>query len=238
MNEQLEIVSHQRVIAILERNPDGILSFRYVPHAGDNVAATPQISASLPIREEPYGEAELLPFFEGLLPEGLAREQLTLRFRLELTDVFGLLREIGRDIAGALSVVPPGTQLAATDEAVEWLDETQLAERVAELQDWPLAVNPELEIRISLAGVQSKMAVVIVGGRIGLPQGTTPSTHILKPTSPEAMTRRQRPVYPALVGNELLSLRLAQLSGLAVPQLALMRIDEQPALLIQRYDRE
>lgn len=95
------------------------------------------------------------------------------------------------------------------------------------------------DIRISLAGVQDKLAVVVnPSGRIGLPRGTTPSTHILKPASTERRGRRgDRLAYPALVANEAMCLTLARHAGIEVPELQVLNVDDEPALLIARYDR-
>lgn len=80
------------------------------------------------------------------------------------------------------------------------------------------------------------MAVVVEGDRLGLPRGTTPSTHIVKP-SPTA--RRGRDLaYPALVANEAFCMTLAREAGLTVPDVRVMDIDGEPALLISRYDRD
>lgn len=239
MPERLWIVRDGVTIADLERD-DGRLSLRYRPEVIARAEGAPLLSVSLPVRREPYAEPDLLPFFAGLLPEGLVRERLATRFQLSALDVFGFLRTIGRDSAGALSVVEEGTDLIAEREAgVEWLDDEQLAERVAELGTRPLADEPAAGIRISLAGVQDKMAIVIDGPRIGLPRGTTPSTHILKPVSAERRGRRNgKLAYPSLVANEAFCSVLARRAGLRAATVEIRPIDGEPALFITRHDRE
>ena len=238
--ERLWVARATQVVASLERDEKSQLTLTYQSAVVKARADLPLLSTSLPVREEPYSQSELLPFFEGLLPEGSARDRLAVRLRLEPDDVFGFLREIGRDCAGAYSIVPVGTDLeAARHEGVEWLNQDQLAETVAELATRPLAVEPGEDIRISLAGAQDKMAVVVEGDRIGLPRGTTPSTHIIKPSSTARRGRRGRDLaYPALVANEAFCMSLARESGLTVPDVRVMDIDGEPALLISRYDRD
>ncbi len=238
MTERLWVVRDGVTIADLERD-DGGLALRFRPEVVARATGAPILSVSLPVRAEPYADAELLPFFAGLLPEGLVRERLALRFRLDVSDVFGFLRAIGRDSAGALSIVEEGTDLAAEREAgVAWLSDEQLAQRVADLGTRPLADEPDAGIRISLAGVQDKMAVVVDGDRIGLPRGTTPSTHILKPASTERRGRRgDKPAYPSLVANEAFCTVLAARANLRVASVEIRAIDGAPALLIARYDR-
>jgi serine/threonine-protein kinase HipA len=237
--ERLWVARTTELVATLERNEDGQIHLTYQADLVKSCAGLPLISTSLPVREAPYSQSELLPFFAGLLPEGSARDRLAVRLRLEPDDVFGFLREIGRDCAGAYSIVPDGTDLeAALHEGVEWLNADRLAETVSELATTPLAFEPAEDIRISLAGAQDKMAVVRDGERTGLPRGTTPSTHILKPSPSARRGRRGRDLaYPALVANEGFCMTLARESGITVPEVSVIDIAGEPALLISRYDR-
>jgi serine/threonine-protein kinase HipA len=140
---------------------------------------------------------------------------------------------------GAFSIIPEGMDLAAAEsEGVAWLSQDDLAEAVRDLAARPLGVEPGEDIRISLAGAQDKLVIVVADGRIGLPRGTTPSTHILKPASQAVIGRRRRPAFPALVSNEAFCMKLAALSGLDIPAVDLMMIDDELALIVARYDRE
>ena len=67
MAERLWVVRDGTPIADLERDGGRIeLRFRSEVVARANGAAL--LSVSLPVRTAPYAEAELLPFFAGLLP--------------------------------------------------------------------------------------------------------------------------------------------------------------------------
>jgi hypothetical protein len=58
-----------------------------------------------------------------------------------------------------------------------------------------LGDEPEQGIRISLAGAQEKLVVVLgQDGRVGLPRGDTPSTHILKPSPSLSPVGQMRPL--------------------------------------------
>jgi serine/threonine-protein kinase HipA len=83
-------------------------------------------------------------------------------------------------------------------------------------------------IRLSLAGAQNKLPVVLVDGRIALPAPGQPTTHILKP----AMTR-----FPTTVENEALSMRLAKALGLNVASVEARLVEGRKFLLVERYDR-
>ena len=43
-------------------------------------------------------------FFEGLLPEGMMLESLLRKFKLDHTDYFGQLIQVGHDLVGAVTV--------------------------------------------------------------------------------------------------------------------------------------
>lgn len=237
-SERLWVVRDRQVLATLERIAADDLRLTYEPEVVQQALGLPLISTSLLVRTEPYLRDELLPFFDGLLPEGPARTQLARRLRLDVLDVFGFLREIGRDCAGALALVPEGTDLTALVAVsdIEWLSTEQVATKIGELSERPLAVEPAESIRISLAGVQDKMAVVVEGTRIGLPRGLTASTHILKPASRE-YDRRGRLAYPGLLSNEASCLTLAHQAGLRVPTVEIRSVANEAVLLIERYDR-
>jgi serine/threonine-protein kinase HipA len=80
--------------------------------------------------------------------------------------------------------------------------------------------------------------VVVIGqdGRVGLPRGDTPSTHILKP-SPSLRTRGGRPAFPDLVVNEAFCLTLARRCGIEAAAPALRRVGTEEILVVERFDR-
>lgn len=237
--ERLWVLLDQEPVADLDRVDDAHLAFTYRPEVVERDRDRALLSISLPVRAEPYADAALLPFFEGLLPEGSALDRVARTLRLDPGDVFGLLREIGRDCAGAVSVVPEGTDLRAEQRSgTRWLDENALARHVRELTARPLAIDPAGGIRLSLAGAQDKMVVVVApDGRIGLPRGTTPSTHILKPASLQREPRSGDLLLPALVANELFCTLVAHHAGVVTVNVSILSIEGSPALLIERYDR-
>ncbi|SFU16825.1 serine/threonine-protein kinase HipA [Pseudovibrio denitrificans] len=55
----------------------------------------PSVSDSMPLREEPYLDAIVRPFFSGLLPDERARKRLAAAVRVSQENAFGLLEIIG-----------------------------------------------------------------------------------------------------------------------------------------------
>jgi serine/threonine-protein kinase HipA len=238
-------VAADRLIVLLSGEPVGVLTssgdgrgtIEYLPEVVERSPDLPLLSLSLPVRREPYSTGETNPFLAGLLPEGAVRSALARRWRLAENDVFGLLAIAGRDCAGAVAFVPEEKVTAGEGESVHWLDESELEQLLDELPIHPLGDEPEQGIRISLAGAQEKLVVVIgQDGRVGLPRGDTPSTHILKP-SPSLRTRGGRPAFPNLVVNEAFCLTLARRCGIEAAAPALRRVGTEEILVVERFDR-
>lgn len=187
------------------------------------------VSISLPKRPEPFGRRETRPFFAGLLPEEAQRTIVAHALGVSATNDFRLLERLGGDVAGALTLWPEGeappAPLGVT--ATEPLDEAALLEILDRLPDRPLLAG-EAGLRLSLAGAQPKLPVVLLNGRIGLPAPGQPSTHILKP--PIAR-------LPGTTGNEAFAMRLAAALGLRVAPVEARRVGPRSFLLVERYDR-
>lgn len=64
------------------------------------------ISVTLPLRLEPYTSSTLLPFFDGLIPEGWLLELGQRYWKLNLRDRMGLLLTVCGNCIGAVSVEP------------------------------------------------------------------------------------------------------------------------------------
>src|SRR5262249_4483053 len=139
------------------------------------------ISTTMPLAPEPYGAAVFLPWAANLLPESEQLRALGQFLGMSPSDVVGLLSEIGRDTAGALSIGKPGGTSAVYWRPVE--TEADLERVIDELPSKPFLVGEE-GVSMSLAGVQSKLAVGLDDrGRICIPTVGSPSTHILSAES-------------------------------------------------------
>jgi serine/threonine-protein kinase HipA len=206
---------------------DGRMRFAY---AADYVAAGgAPLSCSLPLGDGEYvREAEA--FFANLLPEGEVRTLVARRLGVSAGNDFGLLYEIGGDCAGAVTLLPPGASPGEEPirADIRWLDEPALAAALDELPRRPLLADPDEGIRLSLAGAQDKLPVVVDDGRIGIPLGRTPSTHIVK----TPIVR-----FDDTVANEAFCLELARSLGLASASAEVRDADGREFLLVERYDR-
>lgn len=207
---------------------DGRLAFCYRPEWLANGHATP-LSQSLPLRAEAFDDKATRPFFAGLLPEGDKRRLVAQALGVSRQNDFALLDGIGGECAGAVTLLEPGqTPADATaPNAVRWLVDADLLKLLADMPRRPMLAG-DGDLRLSLAGAQDKLPVVVQGDRIGLPLFGSPSTHILKPT----IQGIEGSVY-----NEGFCMALARAMGLDAAPAEIRRVQGQPFLLVQRYDR-
>ncbi|MFY9260693.1 MAG: type II toxin-antitoxin system HipA family toxin [Gallionella sp.] len=204
----------------------GRLTFCYHADWLQRADALP-LSVALPLQSAAFDDAAARPFFAGLLPEGRLRDLIAQQFHLSRQNDFGLLDQLGGECAGAVSLLPIGDALPVATHAVDWLDEAQLRALLEELPRRPMLAGKE-GLRLSLAGAHDKLPVVVDGARIGLPRAGTPSTHILKPAIAGVADS---------VMNEGFCLALAAQLKLHVARAQIYPLQNQPFLLVARYDR-
>ena len=95
----------------------------------------------LPVQTDPLPPGPTRAFFDGLLPESTLREVLARDWGVDPLDTWGLLEAIGRESAGAITVLRAGEPLARQGD-VDWLTEQELAEAIRRLPVAPLASDP------------------------------------------------------------------------------------------------
>jgi len=118
---------------------------------------------------------------------------------------YALLEELGGDCAGALTLLADD-EIPAIEPKSREITADELDRHLRELPQRPLAADPEAGIRLSLAGAQPKLAVILDADRMSLPQNAAaPTTHILKPEPSR---------FPGLVDNEAFCMTLAGAVGL------------------------
>lgn len=64
------------------------------------------ISLTMPLRDEPYKDKVLFPFFDGLIPEGWLLGIAERSWKINQRDRMSLLLACCKDCIGAVSVVP------------------------------------------------------------------------------------------------------------------------------------
>jgi serine/threonine-protein kinase HipA len=165
--------------------------------------------------------------FENLLPEGQALDDVIAALAMRDASVLDLLGRLGRELAGALSLLPEGAQ-PQRGENLRPLPFEELSARIRAHR--PLLVSNE-NATMSLPGAQEKVGLRWDARRGALAEceGATLSTHILKPDS------RQARYSPSAI-NEYACMKLAKALRLPVPDVWLLRVPEA-AYVVERYDR-
>ena len=208
----------------------GGLHFDYDAAYRASSDATP-LSMSLPLARDQHASAVVTGFFEALLPEqGPARARLELEAGVSRSNVFGLLAYVGRDLPGAVSIVSEGDGVPA-DGGVVPLTEHELADRVADLRRSAASGGVPMSEhgQWSLAGAQAKLAFAYTDGHWGVPFGSVPTTHIIKPAIPG---------YEQFDAFEVTCLRAARQLGLSTAKAWLQPLaDGTHAAVVVRYDR-
>ncbi|WP_417068861.1 HipA domain-containing protein [Niveibacterium terrae] len=207
----------------------GLWSFQYAGAWLDNPRCF-ALSPHLPLTAEPLldgaSQRPVQWYFDNLLPEEGQRILLAGDARLEAADAFGLLAWYGAESAGSVTLLTPDAEPQAV-EPLRPLSDEALDARIRQLPKAPLT-HAAIK-RMSLAGAQHKLAVVLQEGELFEPAGATPSTHILKPDHPDEDYRHS-------VINEWFVMRLAKRLGLDVPDVH-RRYVPSPVYLIDRFDR-
>jgi serine/threonine-protein kinase HipA len=233
MTESLYVVLGDVVAGTLVRLKGGKLRFDYSDEYRDRPAATP-LSLSMPTQVRSHSDSTITPWLWGLLPDNdLVLSRWAREFHVSASSPFSLLSTpIGEDCAGAVRFAHSGEidRVLKRSGAVEWLTDDDVEERLRELrQDSTAWLGTTFTGQFSLAGVQAKTALLFRDGRWGVPSGSTPTTHILK---------------PAVAGfddhdlNEHLCLDAARRAGLLAVRTRVARFGDESAVVVDRYDRQ
>jgi serine/threonine-protein kinase HipA len=239
---RLDVFIERSLVGVLEDDPKtSRLAFTYAPSwlsSPDRFALCPALPLLRPEDETPDSHsAAVRRFFENLLPEGHALDDVAAANKVSKANLVGLLVALGRETAGALRIHPadlhdapgPGTSEADAHPVRRALTKDELSQRIRARPHVPFVVW-DGKVRLSIAGYQDKMAVYSEQEQWFLVEGASlASTHILKP----------EPVADRLAGltsNEFLCMRLARRVGMPVAEVELVQVPE-PVLVVTRFDR-
>lgn len=229
-NPALDVFLNGKLAGTLRRKANGNLQFRYDKTYIE--AGGMPLSLNLPLQTRAFPHRACLAFFGNLLPEEDVRAQVALTTGISAGNDYALLERLGGDVAGAVTLLPAGEYEEGSEpDGLEVLSTARLDELLTELPERPLAADEAGEIRISLAGAQSKLPVVAADDGFALPIGSGhPTTHILKPEPSR---------FPGLVANEFFCMRLAEEVGLGVAHVERDATESGlPFLIVSRYDRD
>ncbi len=239
----LAVLLEGRPIGSIERLAGGALRLHFDSAYRDDPNAT-VLSVSMPPAEEVHRDARLSPWLWGLLPDNadvLARWGRD--FGVSVASPFPLLStHIGHDCAGAVQFCAREDvdELVERRGAITWLTEAEIAARLRTLRaDSTSWLGPGFTGQFSLGGAQAKTALHYdaakgarkgrrSGGRWGVPTGSTPTTHILKPAVAGLEAQHI---------NEHLCLTAANALGLPAARTRIEVFEDEAAIVVERFDR-
>ncbi len=219
MDGRLWVFLSDRRIGSLD-DQSGRLTFTYGP------SVTTPLSVHLPIRTDPFDDAQCRPFFNNLLPEGSWRQAVCRQLRIDENNDFALLKALGSECAGAVTL----------DQDPDWAPDKGNYKQTteADLRRWVLnpAARPSIQatpgLRLSLAGAQDKLLIYLDRDAPYLCEGGAPSNVILKPDIQDNFNSVKLSGF-----NELLSTTLARKCGLNAAE----PFWYAAAYAVHRYDR-
>jgi len=221
----LNVWYEDRTVGQLWRDDVGNIGFKYEESWVNKGFA---ISQQLPLTLDEYAPTEGLAhkFFANLLPEAGARIHIVRDLKISNSD-FELLKAIGGECAGALSILPTEYK-SDLKQNYKKLSNEELKKIILRKGNISSFTSEEERPRLSLAGVQDKCPIFYDGKDYFLPQGSATSTHILKF---ELTDYKNIPVYEYFLN------KLANTIDLPTVESELKKCDREHYLLIKRYDR-
>lgn len=165
-------------------------------------------------------------FFGGYAPDGNQRAAMAKQRGIDPDNLFGLLREFGGSIGGALTFRDPDEPKTYTPR-FSVLDDLTVAQRLRQaIERHDLGIQDDS--RSMLPGFQPKLLLARFDSEWFEPHGRAHSTHILKP---------QLASRPGTIFNEFYSHELARHMGLSRFGSEINHIDQTAFLSIERFDR-
>lgn len=242
--EEVRIYYEEFTVGQIVIHDDGSLRFLYDPRWLATNGNFP-LSVTLPLRPKEYGDAVITPWLANLLPEEQQLLSLSRALGLSSSDALAILREIGGDTAGAISIGEPSVRADWSYESLQDHYGSESKEQALSVHFDDLGKRPFLAgedgVRLSLAGGQQKTVIAVLGpegnpklglpsedDRLAIPKHGAPSTIIIKPDNPN---------LPGIVENEAYCLTLAGLIGLPVAENRIVQAGDRTALAVARCDR-
>jgi serine/threonine-protein kinase HipA len=234
VSENLWVIADRSIVGRISRAGNR-LTFRYEDEWRNSPKAFP-VSLSMPLVVSEHSHKAVDAFLWGLLPDNnQVLEQWGKRFHVSPRNAFKLISHVGEDCAGAVQFVAPeriDKLLESPDETtVTWLSGEDLGQRIRLLLENHGITRTGTDTgQFSLAGAQPKTALYRdpATGRWGVPEGRTPTTHILKPSAEH---------FDGYAENEHFCLCLSREMGLKAAASTVIHADGQPVIVIDRYDR-
>lgn len=228
MVDELDVFLHDQHIGVVtpvnRRSPEQVLlTWAPEPHSGR--VRVSESFATLPgIRPD---TSLVSRFLGGYGPEGSQREAMASERGIRPNDLFGILREFGGSIAGAITFRLPEEDAPYEPSYGEISDSDLHRMMTKAVKDHDLGQRDDS--RSMIPGFQPKLLLAKFGDDWLQPHGRAHSTHIIKP---------QVPSRPQAIFDEFYSQELTRSMGLAWFASQILHVGRSPYLAIERFDRK
>ena len=198
------------------------------------------LSLSLPFTpgNQSYRGKVVSDYFDNLLPDSKTiRERIATRYQTRGTSPFELLSALGRDCVGAIQVLEPGDRPMDLQQIRgKPMSEADIARLLRDVTAAPIGRHEPIDdLRLSIAGAQEKSALLWHKNQWLLPEGSTPTTHILK--LPLGLVGNMRADMRTSIENEWLCSKIVAAYGLRIAHCEIGVFEDQKALVVTRFDR-
>jgi len=180
-DDTLNVWTNGHHVGYLWRDERNDIGFQYSEEWLENPVRFP-VSKTLPLRSDEFesGTEDRIAhnYFANLLPEANSRKRICRENKISFENDFELLRAIGGECAGALSIL--GDEPQDTPNQYRELSDEDLT-KLLSVRNPSAVVEPgDNAPRLSLAGAQDKAPVKYEDGKFYIPLDNSISTHILK----------------------------------------------------------
>lgn len=232
---QLYVYMNGIHVGILAREYTNQLIFIYDKSWLSNEYSRP-ISLSMPLTEAPYKGDLVEHYFDNLLPDSrVIRERIQTRFQAPSEKCFDLLSEIGADCVGALQLLTNPQTTNIKEIKATPINDAEIAKLLKQYRTAPLGMDRNRDFRISIAGAQEKTALLWHNNQWNLPQGVTPTSHIIK--LPIGKINHSNIDLTGSVENEWLCLKILAAYDMPVNNAEITVFQDVNTLVVERFDR-
>lgn len=227
INVFIEINGKKHLAGIITYNNSDDAFFTYDE---EYVKINKPISISLPITKKSFSPSETKIFFDGLLPEGYVRNAIAESIHADVNDYISLLLLLGKECIGALQILPKGYE--ENNFGYKKITKEEIRELARANSDKSIDIISN--IHLSLAGATKKIGLYFdeKTKEWFLPEGTAPSTHIIK----QSHVR-----FKNIIINEMLCMLTARYIGIDVAESFIINVgnytDDSILYATKRFDR-
>jgi serine/threonine-protein kinase HipA len=108
MSKKGRVYFKDKFAGIITENDNGYAFYYDVSYLNDPEARA--ISLTMPLRKESYESSTMIPFFDGLIPEGWLLDIVENNWKIKSTDRMELLLNFCQNSIGAVSVIKEETE--------------------------------------------------------------------------------------------------------------------------------